>query len=366
MFYYILLFSLTTLLGFIADDLEARGHSNHKLRLQKRWMVFTILFIYVVFVGCRAESVGSDTYAYVSKLETASSMALFEYLQSGFFIEPIFNTYVWLCAHISSYHSFFFILSSFFFFSVFLKFILKYSSSLGWSIWILNSMGFAVFALSTVRQTTAIAICLLSYMYMEKNYRKSWLLAIVAIGTHLSSAIYLPMMLVSKLNLKKIKSNMTIMLVCAVLIGPMLMGKLGAYYAATTGKYESDSLTGEGVGGYGMIAFLIVLLVMSVKSYFPIKKDLPPTFYYEFIAIGLALAVFVISRVNIATIRLYWYYLAFSVVYIPNSFSLQRIQQRRVCQYAILVITIYYLSTNVLSSPYEESKLLLPYNFFWE
>lgn len=363
---YIFLFGVTTLLGFVADYLDKRGHSDPKSRLQKKWVMFILFLIYVVFVGCRAESVGSDTYAYVSKLDTASSMALIEYLQSGFFIEPIFNTYVWLCAHISSCHSFFFITSSFFFFSVFLKFVLKYSSSIGWSIWILNSMGFTIFALSTVRQTTAIAICLLSYMYMEKNYKKSWLLAIVAIGTHLSSAIYLPMMLVSKLNLHKIKSKMTIMLVCAVLIGPMLMGKLGAYYAVTTGKYESDSLTGEGVGGYGMIAFLIVLLVMSVKSYFPIKKDLPSTFYYEFIAIGLALAVFVISRVNIATIRLYWYYLAFSVVYIPNSFSLQKIQQRRICQYGVFIITIYYLSTNVLSSPYEESKLLLPYNFFWE
>jgi len=366
MFYYFFVFAVTTILGFLADNLKIRGRSNPKFLIQRKWTLNVILLIYVIFVGCRDVTVGADTHAYVAKLDAASSMALFEYLQSGFFIEPIFNTYVWVCAHLSSHHSFFLIVSALFFFSVFLKFITKYSSSIGWGVWIMNSMGFSIFALSTVRQTTAIAVCLLSYMYMEKSYMKSWLIALLAIGTHLSSAVYLPMMFARKMNPQKIKRNMTILIGAAILIGPVLMEKLGAYYAAVTGKYESDSLTGEGVGGYGMIAFLIVLLVMSVKSYFPIKKDLPSTFYYEFIAIGLSLAVFILSRVNVATIRLYWFYLAFTVAFIPNVFSMQKKTQRRLWQHAILVITIYYLTTNVMSSPYEESKLLLPYRFFWE
>ena len=94
--------------------------------------------------------------------------------------------------------------------------------------------------------------------------------------------------------------------------------------------------------------------------------NIPNNYYYEFIAIGLALCSFLVTRFNTAAMRLFWFYLSFSILFIPNVCSAMKRHNKIICLSALGLITFYYLFFRVMDAPYEESRLLLPYKFFWE
>ncbi len=365
MFYYIFVFAVTTFLGIFIDSINKYCCENPRFKVQRAWATFTIILIYLIFIGCRSLTVGADTPVYVLKIQNASTATYYEYIAGFAFVEPIFYSYVWLCSRVSSSPSFFFIVSALFYIIVFYKLIKRYSNSVGWSLWIINSMGFATMALSTVRQSMAIAICILSYMYLEKNKWKSCLLYIVAVCTHVSSAIFLPMLFVPYLSKKNVVFTMSLLLVSAVLLGRVFMGSLAGYYQLVTGKYGGESMDAEGVGGMGMIVFLSLLLIMGATAYFPKKIGIDTSKYNEFIAICLALAVFIVSRSNLGMMRLYWYYLSIAVLYIPNVLHFKKGVNKHVWQLAVFAITLFFLVTQVMSDPYDEASMLLPYRFFW-
>lgn len=360
------LFAVTTLLGFFYDHQNKGGVVNLQRKPNSRWALILVFLIYGVFVGCRGYGVGSDTPAYVFYLQDASSRQLGEYLASNNYVEPIFHLLVWACMALVDSPSFFFIINAAFYFAVFVWFIQKYSKSLGWSLWLINSIGFATMALSTIRQSTAIAFCLLAYMYLDKSKIKPWLFFILAVGTHISSSIFLPMMFVNHLRKRNVPFYLVLLIIAAFTMGPILISRMALEYESVTGKYDQELITTSVVGGIGMVVFLAVILFMGMETYLPIKKGLLQKYSNELFAVGMALVVFIVARVNVAVIRLYWYYLAFIVIYIPNVFSNMGKTNRIVWQLLLIVITSYYLVTQVMSSPYEVSKLLLPYRFFWD
>ena len=366
MYYYISVFFLTTLLGFATDRYGSNYGQIQTLKIKRSWSYLLILFIFVVFVGFRAYSVGADTEVYVMKLEDASSMSLIDYLASRLYLEPFFNTLVWIFGNLTKSHTYFFVICAFFYFAVLLKFSSIYSRSLGWSVWLINSLGFLTLSLSTIRQSMAIACCLLAYMSLGNSIKKSWFYYILAIGTHLSSIVFLPMMFVNFFN-KKYSAFIIIVLVgLSSLFGSMVMGDFSMAYATLTDKVSYEEAA-DNVGGIGMILFLVLLILMGVVSYYPIKKKTVPALYYnEFIAIGLALIVFIVSRFNLGTMRLYWYYLVYAVVFVPNVFSKINKSYKLIAYLLIFAITFYYLFAKVMDSPYEDSRLLLPYRFIWD
>lgn len=361
--YYIFVFTITTLLGFVYDNQRQSGGIN---KTQNRWILSLLFVTYVVFVGCRGYNVGSDTPAYVFMLDNASQMQYVDYLQSNLFIEPFFHSVLWASIHIIKTPSFFFIINAILYFAVFIRFSAENSKSLGWSVWLINSMGFATMALSTLRQSMAMAFCLLAYVYLEKNRVKSWLFFLMAFGSHISSCIFLPMLFLNWFKKKNIPTYIIILIIVAFVLGPFIISRAAFEYESVTGKYGQELITTSEVGGIGMIVFLVTILFMGLKTYLPVRRGLILIYANEVFAVGMALVVFVIARVNVAVIRLYWYYLPFIIIFIPNVFYNMKPLSRNTWKSFIVVITMYYLVTQVMASPYEESKLLLPYYFFWK
>lgn len=366
MFYYIFVFSLTTILGFVFDSIIAENHTINKVKIQRNWSLLVLSTIFIVFVGFRAYSVGADTEVYVMKLEDAATMTLGDYLASRLYLEPVFNSLIWLCGNLTTYHTLFFLICAVFYFNVLVLFSVENSKSVGWSVWLINSLGFLTLALSTVRQSMAIACCLLAYLNLEKNSKKSWFYYLLAIGTHVSSIVFLPMMFVRYFSKKYSVFLMVVLVGLSSFLGPMIMGDLSMAYATLTDKVSYEEAA-ENVGGIGMILFLSLLLVFGLLSYFPLKeKNIPPSYYNEFVAIGLALTIFIVSRFNLGTMRLYWYYLVFAIVYVPNVIGKMNKSYKYIAYILVFAISFYYLFAKVMDSPYEDSRLLLPYSFIWD
>ena len=356
MFYYIFVFSLTTILGLVIDKSEKSPRNKKK---QVNFCYLLVFIVLALFVGLRDVSVGSDSTAYEYKFELAANAPLQVYLRDYFYSDPGFYAFTWLLKHIGLSVNAYFLVISVIYFGVFIKFIKTYSSSALLSIWLLSALGFTTFALSTLRQSLAMAFCLLAYMLWNDKKRYAWLSLVLAFLFHNSSIIFLPMMFVGLFLDKKLPWKMLLILGTTIVVAPYAMNYLmlnveDGYYVQTE------------VGGVGMIVMLSLFVFLGIISFFPYKRSLPITHYYEFIGVCFALASFLITRFNLAAMRLFLYYLVFAIVFIPNAIKNTKPNQRVIWSTAIILISTYYLVARVMADPYEESRLLLPYNFFWE
>lgn len=361
MIYYIIVFTLSTVIGFIIDSYRKKTvvYTRDKRLVGNLYALLFIIF--VVFVGCRGLNVGSDTPAYTSKFYFGEGMPLYEYLLFNKFLDSGFYIFTWsFQKYVGSIHLYFFVISCVFF-ATYLKFIRKYSSSAGWSIWILNSLGFTTFAMSTLRQSLAMSFCLLAYIYMMEQKRKAWIMLLLAFSFHVTSVIFTPMMFIKKFANDKKPWKLFAILGTTMLAAPIIMRYMMAF-SFKDGRYSEAT----SVGGIGMIVLLLILLLMGFYTYFPRQGNIPESYYNEFIAIGFALCAFLVTRFNMAAMRLFWFYLSFAIVFIPNVLSRMKKSNRALWMCAIGIVTLYYLCFRVMEDPYAESRLLLPYNFFWE
>lgn len=360
MFIYIIVFALTTLIAIVID-----AFNRDKIKKQQKKRLVNILYvillvIFVVFVGCRDISVGSDSISYLYKFENAKGVSFEDYILLNL-TDPVFYTLTWIIQRITNSVNLYFIIISLLFFATYVFFILKYSTSVGWSIWLLNSLGFTTFAMSTLRQSVAMAFCIIAYMLYVERKKTAWVMMLFAISSHLSAIIFTPMMFVSYFAHNKKPWKLIIVICTIVLAAPSLM-KFIMLLEIKDGRYSEATE----VGGVGMIIFLIILLVIGFYTYYIKKKgNLPITYYYEYIAIGFAFCSFIISRFDLAAMRLFWYYLSFALVFIPNVLNSMSKPMRAMWMLILGLVTFYYLFYRVMSDPYENSRLLLPYRFFW-
>lgn len=358
MTYYILIFTLTTLLGLVIDNSRnSLRTSRNKVRL-----CYVLVFLMlIVFVGLRDVSVGSDSAAYEYQFDLAGYSSLSNYLSDKLYSDPGFYTFTWLMKKAGVSVNLYFFVISIIFFGVILKFISKHSTSVGWSIWILNSLGFTTFAMSTLRQAMAMAFCLIAYMLWFDRKKLSWLFFIVACTFHLSAIIYTPMMFVDIIFKDKKPWKLVGIILITMLFAPTIMG-----FMMTVG-YKNDRYSeASAVGGIGMIILLLLFVAMGLYTYFPRKKGIPDKIYYELFAVGLSLCAFLITRFNTSAMRLFWYFLSFTIVFVPNALSRMKPSPKAAWTVGLAIITLYYLCFRVMEAPYEESRLLLPYKFFWE
>lgn len=361
MIVYIILFFITTLLGFIIDSYKNKQtlSTNDKRFINN--LLALLFFMFVLFVGCRDITVGSDSGAYFSKFQNAEDMPLGEYLLFYRFLDAGFYSFTWLFQRIFGDINLYFFVISCIFFATYLKFMSKYSSSLGWSIWLLNSLGFTTFALSTLRQSLAMSFCLLAYMYMMENKKKAWIMLLLAFSFHVTSVIFTPMMFIKKFTSDKKPWKLIVITGVTMLTAPVIM-RYVMLLDFKDGRYSE----GTTVGGLGMIVLLLILIMMGIYTYYPKKENIPNSYYNEFFAVGFALCAFLVTRFNMAAMRLFWFFLSFTIVFIPNALHTMRKQYRSIWMVSLGLVTFYYLCFRVMDDPYAESRLLLPYKFFWE
>lgn len=357
MIFYFLLFISTTFLGYLIYEKGEKSQLGQKRGVNT--LYFLIFLIYLIFIGCRDVSVGSDTLVYENKFIRAANIPLIPYLSDWLFSDPGFYTFTWLIRRLTNSVNVYFIIISAIYFAVFLEFIRRYAKNPMWGIWLLNSLGFTTFALSTLRQSLAMAFCLLAYMLWQDRKCFAWVFLLLAFAFHSSSVVFLPMMFVGMLLNKKFPWKLALILVLTVIIAPYAMNYL--MLNIEDGFYEQTE-----VGGMGMIVLLLLLIVLGMYTYFPFKRNLPITHYYEYVAICFALASFLVTRFNLAAMRLFLYYLAFAVVFVPNMLDSYKKGNRQLLSLLLVLITTYYLVARVMADPYADSRLLLPYKFFWE
>jgi hypothetical protein len=243
-------------------------------------------------------------------------------------------------------------------------FIYKKSTNPLYSYFLFFCFGLFTFSMSTLRQTIAIGLCIIAYLLKDKPIKK--LLALVlAISIHMSALVFLPVLFIHKIKINTLTKTVAIVLPLATVV---FMSTIQAFILS----FSSKNIYGTTkVGGYGMILFLAVVVVLG--WYILIRKPASSPMHSNnieiLIFVYLALLVFVATRFNLAVMRLYYYYFIYIIVLIPNLVSSISNKERntgRIISTMFVCVSIYFLIFNTFNDPYSVGSKLLPYSFFWE
>lgn len=223
------------------------------------------MFIPFVFLmGCRDISVGLDTYQYFLMYSDIIQMSWTEVLLQKDPAWPIMEKltsyiytdyYFWQCTYAIIY------------FTIYSIIIKRYCNNKLLAIAILLSAGLYTYAYNISRQMLSIAFVMLSWDLLNRNkIIQCVLFYSIALLTHMSSLVSLPILFLSKVQLRKSAEKLLpLILLLAFLSFNLLVQQIGEYLP----QYESYLDNEKELHGGGFITVLwAVELFFSIYVYY--------------------------------------------------------------------------------------------------
>lgn len=358
---YILLFTGTLLLSVL---FRYKSVDQGKAKTRLSYYVITTMVL-ALFIGLRGIDVGSDTQTYFyhfTNLKVTSFSSIFSRYESdgGFY----YLTAV-LARVLKNYNLYLFVTSLIYLCPI-ATLIYKKSSNSIYSYFLFYSFGLFTFAMSTLKQSIAIGLCVTAYLLIRKNKLASLIFIILAGSIHYSAFVFLPVLLFDKIKLKQFTRFLMIIVpfVIAFSLGNIINVILSF---ADKGNYDTSIYGTRTVGGIGMILFLTFILAIGLYMQYRQNVFEDGEVKNLFILVYFALLIFISTRFNLAVMRLYYYYLIFLIVYIPNIITKINDKSLRLIMNAIIIFaSLYFLIFKVFSDPTSVASKLMPYYFFWE
>lgn len=216
-------------------------------------------------MGCRDISVGVDTFQYAYSYNEALYMSWPEVLMTK---DPAWLTMEKLSSYIYPNYYFWQCLYAIIYISIYSKIIKRYCRNKLLAIVIFLSAGLYTYAFNISRQMLSIAFFMCSWDLLNRNkISKSILVYVLALATHMSSIIALPILLMTKLNItKQIEKWLPIILFIILHSFTSLITNLGAYFPQYE-MYLDNSLETHG-GGLIKIVWGINVLFSIYIYYF--------------------------------------------------------------------------------------------------
>ncbi len=343
--------------------------SNSRIRIvdesqkRKTLLIFFMCIGLILIMGLRSTSVGSDTYEYYLEYKNAyfdgfnNSYIENVYNESGrwFIIDFFQNTlgipwqlYLFANALLVSY--------------ALGKFILKYSSDVFMSFYLHLTYGFFAMSMSGIRQTIAISLLLLAYMYVcEKKYIKYAICILLAAPMHFS-AIFGLILLIFPFFRRYNSKWMIFFLVLpfiARLMGSYVIDPLLPYLPVKYDDYLESAIVLNSLVEIVdfVVLFFCFILIVGSKS----KIDIDT--FRLFILLSLYVSCVQMSHTVYIASRLSFYFESAAIVLLPNVLSLlskKDIQLAKILKFACYILFLMYF---VISVPDDKLKLC-PYTTF--
>ncbi len=247
------------------DDVECKY-------IKKDWFFFGIMAIeLIIFAGLRTGY--NDTGTYVQIYEhIPKDVNPFEFINLDYILElgshPGFmfvNRLIRSWGFSSqSYLMFYSVITN----GIYLWFIRKYSNQIPLAVFFFFTLGTYIFTLAAIKQSIAMAICLIATHYaIQKRYVPFVLFVFLAATFHPYSLMYL---IVPFLTFNTWSNKTYIMLILFGMAGVGLEAALGSIVSITDmlgDGYDSASFSGEGVNPFRFaVHFVPVILSYLVKD----------------------------------------------------------------------------------------------------
>ena len=303
-----------------------------KSDLRYKRMVY-ILFTFIplcIVSAARADTVGSDTLTYTHFFElirnehsVISAMKLTSYVSA-----PVYFAYNYVLSRLFATPQALIVSNSILINALIGRFIYKSTKYVGRATALFFFLTLYFESMNGARQFIAIGLCLNAYILLKEDLRsaKGWIIYLIALGVHNTSAIFL--LAIAAIWLTKKKRNIK-SITCFIMIGcfaaSIIIGELINIFIVIFPRYLSylNGTMNDQVlknTGEGRIALIFLLQGVYCYIYYMKKKSIKDSIVSpEYIISLLACVLGVVFARNTLLIRMNWYLQSFNIIFIPET-----------------------------------------------
>lgn len=346
MIYYVLLVLLILLLRNIVTSM---GVCERRDVLENRFCFF-IWFVIILMAAFRSENVGGDTPGYIKEYSEIAQFP-FEYYKEhykdyiGYYsIEKLFSLanmplWIWFAG-----------LQALYAYSI-QKLINLYSKDKLFSILAFVTLGLFTFSMAGLKQVMAMSFMLISFVkFVNNNYIKAVLLAVIAYSCHHTSLIFLPIFALFLFKDKWFYIPLLFTVCCAIfLFGELLLSK--TVMSIGIERYESYLEHENRYTSTTLIYYALILLMslMGTKRYLK-NSESQSKFLLGVSLLVVGLQLF--ASFSPHTFRLPYFYSPFMAIFISSALSFDNSLKLKMRFIVICCMVFYFLYTNRVF-PYE-------------
>ena len=317
--------------------------------------IFAVGLYIALVAGFRSINIGIDTRSYFNVFMDAAPLSLYAIFDKAS-MEPgycLFNYFI--CNLFGNFQVLLILISLFFVLTV--SFLIYRYSRIPWmSFFLFVTFGFLTFSMSGLRQTIAIGLCVLCFLFMKnRKFIISVICLVSAVFFHYSAIFFVPVYFIDRLKWTKRNVAISIFIGAVVFIFSSLIFSFINNYARMS--YESMD-----TGGNLMLLFnLFIVFIGLVYKDKIIAKDAVNSFF--FYSMVFTVILFPLCKFHPAMFRTTFYYYIFMIIYIPNVIvSINDSTTRLLLTMLIISVAVYFFLYKVMI----DINQFYPYQFFWE
>lgn len=327
-----------------------------------------ILFLLACLAAFRASNVGNDTEGYINLYNDIRYLdwRSLEGMTSRFEIGYLYLNH--LLTNISTNAQIILIVSSAFCYFFYWKFIKKYSTLIGISLFVFFFARYHDSSMNIVRQVMATGFVLWSYLELKKG-RNLWfiILVLLAYSMHKSSIVFLLALPFSKFQFRT-KYTKYFLITCGVtfVVGGSIIafllsrGLIPSYYE------DSDYLAGGKIAPALILVIDILIWLLyyqtrksrlkATASCYPIASDI--MWMLMLTIIFQILGLYFSNMMRVA-----WYFRLFELIALPYAISTFHGRRRTIVTICVVIFFLLYYLIVLYYRP--EWNMVYPYHFFF-
>ena len=336
--------------------------------VMKNIYIFLMAGFMIFFSTLRYPKYGTDTLSYLDILQKLSSG--YNYTDLVLY-EPGFLLFTKFISLFTLNFQIYLLIVNLIIFYVVFDFIIKYSSSIWLSAFLVIGMEYYDQSMNLLRQILALILVLSSYKYLiNKKYIVFFIYILIASQFHYTSFVFVVTVLLHRITISK--KNVLIYFMILV-VSFMFSGTILNYVMSQMNIYdqylESDYYNIVDEPKLACILHLLIDLSILLLGYISkcyakteLSRSLDNNFMMKLIMIG---SIFWALSVNFSTIgRVAMYFDVFSIVFIPNAIYSIKSSKSKVL---IVIMTVMFFSVKYFVISYFRPGWagVYPYNFFF-
>lgn len=354
MILYLMIFFLLSLITISSDKNTIKSKSN-------KIQTFVIGLLFMTLSGFRAEFVGNDTIKYLSLFNTIQHNNTASFLSR---YEIGFICFVKLLGKFSANPQILLISSSVIIWGSIIYFVKRNSCNPGLSYFILMAFGFMAFFMSGIRESIAIAICLLTFEYIKDKHLLKFIFAVfIASLFHTSAIIFLAAYPIFHIHFTKRNRLLLIVmgfgaLLCLTTIMNQVIKIFPKYATYISSEYNNGIIRVASVINL-FIIFCVFYIGIHYRKY--INDDINHDGYLNLTFIG-AIILLISLKFNLLD-RLANYFTIFISIVIPNTICNKRLKNHR--NFECITMTLFLLYFIFVQIMRPQWNCIYPYSFYW-
>ncbi|KIY20674.1 EpsG family protein [Mesobacillus subterraneus] len=356
------MFIYMTLLSYWAITAIA-FNANSRIRLRYNSKLYVLIAGISLFIvmALRDVSVGTDILAYMN-----------EYINGKYYLNNLlrgselgYSYFNYALGQLGlNFQAYLAIIAAIFVITISILYYL-YSKNILLSFYLHVTIGLFAMSMSGLRQTIAISLTILAFIYLMKNKKMLFFIFVgIAYFFHNSAIVFLLVFILRKIRINKKIGFIIYGISCLAFIGRGFFGSLVKQHTPDMYITYLDNTA------YVNPLLIVVVMALPLASLFfwPESRNEHNEDYIRVISISFVLSCinfviyFVAMEIPLIE-RLSLYFIIYNTLLIPN--VIQRIKSKDIRVIAIMVCIIFPLIQFVISTP-GGSMGIDNYKFFWE